>query len=307
MRVSGGKSGVWVGWSCGGFRGYGDAVTETSFTAGPIAGWETGDGPAVLFLHGGPGMNDYGRMLGPEVAGWRFLSFQQRGLSPSATEGPFTLEQHVADATAVLDARGVRQAIVMGHSFGGHLALHMAVSQPDRVAALVLVDGLGVIGDGGAADVGAALAARLLPEAAGRLQQIGAALGDAEPDDAIATEQLRLVWPGYFADPGNAPAPGDLRVCVAAHQGTVASVAEHLAAGFASRLSAISAPVISVLGELSPMPVSQGEQTAALIPGAQVRVIQGAGHLPWHEQPGCIGEALVSVQDRIDTADVAAG
>jgi pimeloyl-ACP methyl ester carboxylesterase len=290
------------------FFGYGGAVTETSFTAGPIAGWETGDGPAVLFLHGGPGMNDYGRMLAPELAGWRFLSFQQRGLSPSATEGPFTLEQHVADATAVLDARGVRRAIVVGHSFGGHLALHLAVLRPDRVAALVLVDGLGVIGDGGIADVGAALAARLRPEAAERLQQIAAELGDAEPDDELASEQLRLVWPGYFADPATAPAPpGELRVGVDAHQGTFASVTEQLAAGFASRLAGISVPVVSVLGELSPMPVSQGEQTAALISGAEVRVIEGAGHLPWHERPGCVAEALGSVQDRIASADVAAG
>ncbi len=288
-------------------RRYGGGMTETSFTAGPIAGRETGKGPAVLFLHGGPGMTDYGRMLGPEVADWRFLSFQQRGISPSATSGPFTLEQHVADATAVLDARGVRRAIVMGHSFGAHLALHMAVSRPDRVAALVLVDGLGVIGDGGSADVGAALAARLLPEAAERLQQIAVQLGEAEPDDDVASEQLRLVWPGYFADPAAAPPPGDLQVGVAAHQGTVASVAEHLAAGFSGRLADISVPVISVLGDLSPMPVSQGEQTAALIPGAEVRIIRGAGHLPWHERPGCVAEALASVHDRIAQGEVPAG
>lgn len=281
-------------------------MTETSFTAGPIAGWETGTGPPVLFLHGGPGMNDYGAMLGAEVAGWRFLSYQQRGIRPSATEGPYTLERHIADATAVLDARGVRRAVVMGHSFGGHLALHLAVSRPERVAGLVLVDGLGVIGDGGSADVGAALASRLLPDAAERLQQIAADLGDGEPDDEIASEQLGLVWPGYFADPAAAPVAGDLRVCVAAHQGTVASVGEHLAAGFAGRLAEISVPVLSVLGERSPMPVSQGEQTAALIPGAEVRVIRGAGHLPWHERPGCVAEALASVQSRISRAGVAA-
>jgi pimeloyl-ACP methyl ester carboxylesterase len=282
-------------------------VTQTSFTAGPIAGWEAGSGPAVLFLHGGPGMNDYGRMLEAEMADWRLLCFQQRGISPSSTSGPFTLEQHIADAITVLDARGAARAIVMGHSFGAHLALHMAVSRPDRVAALVLIDGLGVIGDGGAADVGAALAARLLPEAAERLQYLAAEIGDAEPDDDIASEQLSLVWPGYFADPAAAPAPDDLRVCVAAHKGAVASVTEHLAAGFAGRLATISVPVISVLGELSPMPVSQGEQTGALIPGAEVRIIQGAGHLPWHERPGCVAEALASAQDRISQADVVAG
>jgi pimeloyl-ACP methyl ester carboxylesterase len=273
-------------------------MTETSFTAGSIGGWETGAGPAVLFLHGGPGMNDYGRMLGAETAGCRLICYQQRGLAPSVTEGPFTLEQHVADAVTVLDSRGVQRAVVLGHSFGGHLALHLAVTHPDRVAALVLVDGLGVIGDGGSADVGAVLAARLLPEAAQRLQQMTAGLGGSEPTDDFASEQLRLVWPGYFADPRTAPPPGDLRVSVAAHTGTVASVSAHLADGFAGRLAAISVPVISVLGESSPMPVSQGQQTAALIPGAEVRVIAGAGHLPWHERPGCVADALASVSQR---------
>jgi pimeloyl-ACP methyl ester carboxylesterase len=282
-------------------------MTETSFTAGAIAGWETGEGPAALFLHGGPGMNDSGRMLVPEAAGWRFISFQQRGLSPSTKTGPFTLEQHITDAVAVLDHRGVDRALVVGHSFGGHLALHLAVSRPDRVAGLVIVDGLGVIGDGGSADLGAALAARLLPAAAERLAEMSAELGDNVPGDDWASEQLRLVWPGYFADPASAPVPGDLRVCVAAHLGTRASVEEHLAAGFAGRLAEIAVPVIFVLGAQSPMPLSQGEQTAALIPAAEVRVIPAAGHLPWYEQPGCIAAAMTAVHDRLAEADPSAG
>jgi proline iminopeptidase len=283
-------------------------MTETPIAAGQIAAWQCGEGPALLFLHGGPGMSDYGRMLSAEVAGWRFISFQQRGLSPSATGGPFTLEQHVADAVAVLDACGEDQAIVAGHSFGAHLALHLAVSHPDRVAGLLLIDGLGVIGDGGAADVGQALAARLLPEAAERLQLIAEQLGEQPPSDAVSGERLRLVWPGYFADPRTAPPPpGDLRVSTAAYAGTFESVAEHLASGFADSLAAISVPVISVLGAQSPMPVSQGEQTAALIPGAEVRIIPAAGHLPWHERPGCIAEALAGLDALVGEVDTAAG
>lgn len=259
--------------------------------AGEVAGWESGAGPPLLFLHGGPGMSEYGRMLRSEAANWRFITFQQRGLGPSTTDGPFTLEQHVADAVAVLDARGVDRAIVAGHSFGAHLALHLTVAHPDRVAGLLLIDGLGVIGDGGFADVGAALAARLLPEAADRLEH----MGEQEPDDDIASEQLCLVWPGYFADPRAAPPAGDLRVSVAAHRGTAASVADHLAAGFAETLATIGVPVVSLLGASSPMPVSQGEQTAARIPGAQVRIVPGGGHLPWYEQPGCVAEALAAL------------
>jgi pimeloyl-ACP methyl ester carboxylesterase len=277
-------------------------MTESFFaaetSAGPIAGWETGAGWPLVFLHGGPGLTDYGQLLTGEAPGWRFISFQQRGLEPSTVEGPFTLEQHVADAVAVLDARGVERAVVVGHSFGAHLALHLAVAHPERVAGLVLVDGLGVVGDGGVSDLGRALAARLLPGAAERLQQLMEEAGEAPTDDQ-ATEQLALLWPGYFAEPRTAPAPpSGMRICVAANIGTTASVTEHLEAGFAASLTSIGVPVISVLGSQSPMPVSQGEQTAAMIAGAEVRIVQAAGHLPWHEQPGCVTAALADLAGR---------
>jgi proline iminopeptidase len=59
--------------------------------------------PPLLLLHGGPGLSDYlADSLGGELDGWRTISFQQRGLTPSATGGPFTVERHVADTVAIL-------------------------------------------------------------------------------------------------------------------------------------------------------------------------------------------------------------
>ena len=270
---------------------------EVSTDKGPIVGWESGQGPALLFLHGGPGLSDYGDMLGPEAVGWRMAHYQQRGLEPSALGGPFTVEQHVADAVAVLEARNADRVTVLGHSWGVHLAMQLALAHPGRIAGLVLVDGPGVTGDGGLADMGGALAGRLLPGAAERLAEAAARMDGREPADADVTEQTALLWPGYFAEPAAAPPwPPRMRVSAAAYAGTIASMFEHLAAGFAESVSAISVPVIFVLGAQSPMPVSQGEQAAARIPSAQVRVIPAAGHLPWVERPGCIADALTSIQ-----------
>jgi len=58
------------------------------------------------------------------------------------------------------------------------------------------------------------------------------------------------------------------------------------------------APTVFALGASSPMPVSQGQRTAALMPAAEVNVIPDAGHLPWHEQPGCVAAALARVRER---------
>src|SRR5258706_6879297 len=55
---------------------------------------------------------------------------------------------------------GVAAATVLGHSWGGYLAMQLAARAPDRVSALVLTDPLGAGGDGGLAGFGAELAAR---------------------------------------------------------------------------------------------------------------------------------------------------
>jgi pimeloyl-ACP methyl ester carboxylesterase len=277
---------------------------QTPFTAatpaGPIAGSHSGSGPALLLLHGGPAMSDYMDLLAPELDGWQAIRYQQRGLAPSAQDGPFTVEQHVTDAVAVLDELGAERAVVLGHSWGGHLALHLAVTHPGRVAGLIAVDPLGAVGDGGVGEMGAAMAARLSPASLVQLEAVNARLATPAAKDADALASLRLLWPGYFADPAAAPPlPGSMRISLACYGGTFGSVAGHLGSGFGGRLKEITAPAVFVLGELSPMPPRQGEETAALLPGAEVRVVPGAGHLPWHEKPGCVADAAGWIRGRL--------
>ena len=278
-------------------------MTETPFVvdtdAGPIAGHENGAGAPLLLLHGGPAMTDYMELLGAEVTGWRAIRYQQRCLSPSATDGPFTVGQHVADAVAVLDALGVDRAIVAGHSWGGHLALQLAVAHPGRVAGLLIIDSLGAVGDGGVAEMGQELIARLLPDAVPRFQQVAERMSGPDGCDADALESLALLWPGYFARPENAPViPPGIRTSLAGYVGTFTSVAGHLADGSLARaLRDLRVPAIFLPGAQSPMPVSQGEQTAALLPASEVVIVPAAGHLPWHEQPAawptrCQGSAI---------------
>jgi proline iminopeptidase len=226
-------------------------------------------------------------MLDAETRGWRTIRFQQRGLAPSALDGPFTVEQAVADAIAVLDELGVSSAVVLGHSWGGQLALHLALTHPDRVAGLVLVDGYGVVGDGGITELSQHLTERLAPES---LPAFGAVV-------ERLTEFLKLLWPSYFADQANIiEYPAELRMSPLVNVGILGSAAEQLASGFAGKLAQVTAPAVLVLGEQSPFPVSQGEQTAALLPGAEVVIVPGAGHLPWHEQPGSVAQALSRVR-----------
>jgi proline iminopeptidase len=124
-------------------------------TGGGITGWLAGSGQPVLILHGGPGLSDYTAPLAAELEdAFGVIRYQQRGLPPSATSGPFDLGRHVADAIAVLDTAGAGRAYLIGHSWGGHLAMHLAVRHPERVLGLVLVEPLGAVPDGGVSDMG---------------------------------------------------------------------------------------------------------------------------------------------------------
>ena len=106
----------------------------------------------MLVLHGGPGLSEYTEALAGELDdAFAVYRYQQRGLAPSTTSGPFDIETHVADAVAVLDGIGVERAYVVGHSWGGHLAMHLAAHHPDRLLGLVAVDPLGAVQDGGGA------------------------------------------------------------------------------------------------------------------------------------------------------------
>ena len=67
---------------------------------GSITGWLGGDGQPVLVLHGGPGLSDYTAPLAAELTdAFAVIRYQQRGLAPSVTSGPFDIGQHVADVS----------------------------------------------------------------------------------------------------------------------------------------------------------------------------------------------------------------
>lgn len=274
---------------------------ERAFTAsvpgGVIAAWQTASGPPVLILHGGPGWSDYTESLADELEdAFRVIRFQQRGLEPSTTSGPFSIEQHVADAIAVLDAAGADRAYVIGHSWGGHLAMHLAARHQDRLLGLVLVDPLGAVPDGGLSDLGAILVERMSPQLAARAQalQERSQAGEATLEDVL--EGLAVIWPGYFAAPDKAPPVPPLRISQECFAGTFASIQSHFEDKTLERLlPALAVPSVFVLGAASPIPPRHGVASAALIPDARHIIEDDCGHFPWLERPGVVRRALEGI------------
>ena len=271
------------------------AWTEfTTHDDGPlIAGRRAGSGPPVLLLHGGPGLGfDYLRDLADELAEENDVAwYQQRGQEPSAAAPPNTVTADVGDARRVLDTLGWERAYVVGHSWGGHLALHVAEAMPERLLGVLAVDPLGSIGDGRWPEFDEELFRRTPEAVRARAREIDELAMAGAADDELALEGMRLVWPAYFADPEHAPPMPELRMASARSAEMVPSILAELPA-LEAGLPGIRVPVGFVHGSRSPMPVAASTDAAERIPGAWVEVVEGAGHFVWVEAPGAVRASL---------------
>ena len=100
-----------------------------------------GEGPAVVFSHGF--LMDH-EMFAPQVEAlsgeFRCIVWDERGFGQTPADGPFTFWDSAADLLALLTHLGIERAVLGGMSQGGFLVLRAALTAPERVAGLALID-----------------------------------------------------------------------------------------------------------------------------------------------------------------------
>jgi pimeloyl-ACP methyl ester carboxylesterase len=197
----------------------------------------------------------------------------------------------VDDARRVLDALGWGKAYVVGHSWGGHFALHVAEAMPERLLGVLAVDPLGPVGDGRWPEFDEEIFARTPEGVRARARELDELLTAGGGDDELALESMRLVWPAYFADPEHAPPMPELRMASERSAEMGNSIMAELPA-LEAGLPEIRVRVGFVHGSRSPMPVAASADGAERIPGAWVDVVEGAGHFIWVEAPGAVRASL---------------
>lgn len=103
---------------------------------------QNGDsGPNVILLHGLFGSHENLGVLARGLAAHcrvHALDLRNHGRSPHA--GTMTYPEMAADVCTTMDAHDLRQAVIIGHSMGGKVAMELALTNPDRVADLVVLD-----------------------------------------------------------------------------------------------------------------------------------------------------------------------
>jgi proline iminopeptidase len=265
---------------------------ELAIAGGVLRGHRRRGEPPALLLHGGPALADYTAGCADLLDGhFGTIRYTQRGTPPSGGEPPFTIESHMADAIAVLDSLEIGRAWAIGHSWGGHLALHLAVAHPDRLLGVLCIGPLGAYADV-QGEQQRNLTRGLTDEQKDRIERAGQRRRDGIVTEAELVDRFALMWPQFFVKSGSAlPAPA--RIGVQCSIDSNRSIAEH----FERRtlvlgLAAVDLAVLFVHGEGDALPPRSSLETAALIPGAVVVTIPDCGHFPWVEQPAAFRAAV---------------
>jgi pimeloyl-ACP methyl ester carboxylesterase len=251
-----------------------------------------GSGPPVVLVH--EGIAD-SRMWDPQwgafTARYRTLRLDLPGFGRSPLTGPTIAA--AGGTAALLDSLSIAGAAIVGASFGGRIALEVALARPELVGALVLV--------------GAGHPSHEWSEA---VQAYNAAEEEAvERGDIDGAVELSLrTWID-----GPRRAPHDVDPGVRAAVGVMARRAyelqaplwhelelEPLVPDLADRIPEVGVPTLVVVGDLDLDDVQvSGSRLVAEIQGARHAVISGAAHAPMMEHPAEFNELVLDFLDEV--------
>lgn len=240
---------------------------------------------AILLIHGHPFNHT---MWGPQA---EFLKSEYRVVAPDLLgygKSPLPqgtretrLETFAADNLALADVLGIRKFVLVGFSMGGQVVLEMFRQAPQRIEALLLADTF--------SGLDSPERRQWRFDMADRLEREGMA--------GYAKEEFRKMI---------TPANAEQFPEVAAHvmemmittppSGAAAALRGRAQRGdYTPMLRDIRVPTLVVVGsEDVYTPVVMAEQLRDGIPGAELAVIQGAGHMPNMERPDAFNAALRS-------------
>ena len=223
--------------------------------------------------------------LSPLAARRQLFFFDQRGRGesqvPPGSEAA-RIDHDAGDVAALREAIGLPQWDVLGHSWGGGIAMLAAERDREGVRRLVLVDSVGPRSDW-LPSIHASALERLGPsERAALAQHSVDALTSSNP--AVHSAYSRAVYPAWFADPEFArmfAPPRSTSVTGAA----VAARIRREGYDWSSLLRAVSAPTLVIHGDRDLLPPRVAHELLAVIPNARLVLIPGAGHMPFWEAP----------------------
>jgi proline iminopeptidase len=260
------------------------------WTTPPVAG-----APPLLLVNGGL-LYDHAMLwpaLSPLAVQRQLVLYDQRGRGasrPPAHPLAARIEDDAADIGALRRALGIRQWDVLGHSWGGGIAMLGVVRDLAGTRRLVTVDAVGPTSAWMPMLHATALQRVNDDERPILSRMYETALVD--PDPAHHSAHSRAGYRAWFADPSFA----DYYLPPDSTSVTGAAIAAHLRRegyDWRDQLSALSSPTLVLHGEMDALPATVALELSELLPRARHTLLPNAGHMPFWEAP----ERFFSVVD----------
>jgi proline iminopeptidase len=263
---------------------------------------EVGEGPPIVAVHGGPDFDHYYFL--PELDrladSFHLVYYDQRGRGRSAAgvrPEDVTLRSDVEDLDRVRRRLELESIAVLGHSWGGVVAMEYAIRHPDRVSRLILLD-TAPASAGDWRRLRVSFAERRPAEDQAEMAAIAATdayrRGDLEAEAAYYRIHFRMTL----------RRPDLLDALVARLRANFTEEGVLLARAIEDRLyeetsgswewdlfpalRALAVPTLVLHGEHDFVPVELAERIAEAVPGACLSVLPGCGHFTYLEAPEAV-------------------
>ncbi len=260
----------------------GSALEKISANGISLAVQRSGSGYPLILIHGlASSMSLWAGLDQSQFSAVEIISYDLRGHGASERPtGAHTLAKHVADLKGLLSALGIQRAVFAGLSLGGMIAMELAASMPEMVAALALID-----------------TTASFPQETRNLFFELASSASFNGMGAIADTLLQLSFTQQFMD-------ANPKMTTTIRKGMLASDAASIAAAcrmvakidLQARLAAIHCPTVVIVGAQDQLtPPALSEQLATGISGAALHIIADSGHAAPVEQPAAVTAILADL------------
>lgn len=244
-----------------------------------------GSGPALIFAHGLGGNHlSWWQQVPAFRDAYTCITFAHRGFWPSTAVQSDDLVGHYADdLAALIDHLGLAEVRLVAQSMGGWTCLAYALSQPERVRALVLASTTGTFADPDAGPLLAAVASRAAAAVArGVHPAVGERMTEEQPALTALYRQIDALSTGLDKEA--------VRASLGAHRTAPPQVMAHL-----------RVPLLCITGEEDVVIPSEAVvNLARTVPNARLHRIARTGHSTYFERPNEFNEVVRQFLAEVD-------
>jgi proline iminopeptidase len=263
-----------------------------------------GHGEPIVFLHGGPGLfHDYFLPhVEPLASDFQLIFYDQRASGRSSGKVPadsVNIENFVRDLDGIREFLDLEKISILGHSWGGLLALYYTLAHPDRVKNLILVDSAPPNSALDAVNF-AAREKRRTVEDREAIQEIMGSEAFQKLESSAVMKYFQVSEKVKFYDPAMME---KMRMELDREKIEKLMLVGQLMNPWledydiSEKLSAMSCPTLIIHGDYDTIPLESAEILHQRISGSKLAVFRNCGHFPFIEAPGPFLREVASFMD----------